>query len=225
MRHTTGAALLASMLLAVAGGAAAQDSASAGVSRAPPRPPRLTVTLPNDPGSGSPVVRATGVFGDGVFAGALRDGFPVRLQYRLELWRSSTLFDRLEREQAWLALAQYDPLNGRYTLTRTGGGVETFTSLEALAQAIAVAYTVDLPQPEGRGRARYYYVATLDIESLSLSELEEVERWLRGDLGRALTHEGDVGGALGRGARRLLVRFSGLPSRRLEARTPLFANR
>lgn len=187
-----------------------------------PEPLRLTITLPPEPGVGSPVVRATGMLRDAVFAGALRDGFPIRFQFRLELWRASALFDRLEREQNWLALAERDPLSGTFTLTRDGGSEEEFTGLDGLAVALAVPYTVDLPLPR-RGRSRYYYVASLDVESLSLSELEEVERWLRGDLGRAITREGDFGSALERGARRLLIRFSGLPRRRLEARSPVFA--
>lgn len=187
----------------------------------PTVPLRLTVTLPDDPGASAPVVRATGLLSDAVFAGALRDGFPVRFQFRLELWRASTLFDRLEREQEWFALAQLDPLNGVYTLIRNDGSEEQFAALGALQAALTVPYTVDLPLPERR-RSRYYYVASLSIESLSLSELEEVERWLKGDLGRAITREGDVGSALERGARRLLIRFSGLPRRRLEARTAIF---
>lgn len=195
------------------------------VPAAPPTPPvplRLAVALPPEPGAASPVVTASGLLHDAVFAGALRDGFPVRFQFRLELWRASRLFDRLEREQNWFVLAQLDPLTGVYSLTRSDGTEQAFGNLEGLQRALAVTYTVDLPFPQGRQRTRYYYLASLSIESLSLSELEEVERWLRGDLGRAITREGDFGGALERGARRLLIRFSGLPRRRLEARTPVF---
>jgi hypothetical protein len=189
---------------------------------APPVPLRLAVALPPEPGTASPVVTASGLLHDAVFAGALRDGFPVRFQFRLELWRASRLFDRLEREQDWFVLAQLDPLTGVYTLARNDGIEQSFANLEGLQRALAVPYTVDLPFPARGGRTRYYYLASLSIESLSLSELEEVERWLRGDLGRAITREGDFGGALERGARRLLIRFSGLPRRRLEARTPVF---
>lgn len=219
MRLTTGAALLASLLLAPARSAAAQDTLP------PDEPaghPHLSLILPEHPGEEPPVVRASGLFRDSVFPGALRDGFSVRLNYHLELWRSGTLFDHLEREQTWLALVQLDPLNGRYTLTQPGGVVTHFGTLDSLAAAVSVPYRVELPLPGRHDDARFYYVATLDVESLSLSELEEVESWLRGDLGHELAHEGDVGGALGRGARRLLLRLSGLPSRRLEARSPVF---
>ena len=189
---------------------------------APPVPLRLTVSLPPQPGTASPVVSATGLLHDVVFAGALRDGFPVRFHFRLELWRASRLFDRLEREQDWFVLAQLDPLTGVFTLTRSDGVEHELANLEGLQRALTAPYAVDLPFPQRGAGTRYYYVASLNIESLSLSELDEVERWLRGDLGRAITREGDFGGALERGARRLLIRFSGLPRRRLEARTPVF---
>jgi hypothetical protein len=209
----------------MAGGAVAQERPPAPAADLPPPPPqpiRLTITLPDTPGVGSPVVRATGLLRDAVFPAALRDGFPVRFHFRLELWRVSRLFHRLEREQEWLALAELDPLSGVYSLTRSGGEEEQYATLDGIADALARTYTVELPLPARASRTRYYYVALLSIESLSISELEEVERWLRGDLGRAITREGDVGGALERGARRLLIRFSGLPHRRLEARSPTF---
>jgi hypothetical protein len=159
---------------------------------------------------------------DGVFDAALHNGFPVRYHFRLELWRDRGLLDKLERDVAWDALARLDPLTGEYSLIRSGGTEETFTTVEAMGQALSTAFTVGLlPEASSRGH-RYYYVASLEIESLSLSELEEVERWLRGDLGRAISRRGDVGDALGRGARRLLIRFSGLPRRKLEARTDTF---
>lgn len=193
--------------------------------RTPERPasPRLSVELRRgDDGSlEAPLVRATDVLGDGVFAGALRDGFPVALHFRLGLWRDAALFDRFQREVSWEAVVRLDPLTNEYDLLRTGGTVEHFATFAALERALATPFTVDVLPPAGSGD-RFYMVATLDIASLSLSELEEVERWLKGDLGRAITERGDVGNALSRGARRLLIRFSGLPRRRLEARTETF---
>ncbi len=189
-----------------------------------PDPPRLTLEAPRGAEGEirSPVVRALHLMDDGIFDAALHNGFPVRYHFRLELWRDQTIFDHLERDVAWDALVRLDPLTNEYTLIRSGGTEETFTTPEAMGQALGTAFTVDLPPPPGQRGRRYYYVASLVIESLSLSELEEVERWLRGDLGRAIEHRGDVGDALSRGARRLLIRFSGLPRRQLEARTESF---
>jgi len=55
-----------------------------------------------------------------------------------------------------------------------------------------------------------------------VSDLDELRRWLRGDLGAAVGEGEEVGSALGRGFRRLLVRALGLPVQRYQARTPTF---
>ncbi|HEX7050775.1 MAG TPA: hypothetical protein VF188_11275, partial [Longimicrobiales bacterium] len=69
---------------------------------------------------------------------------------------------------------------------------------------------------------RYYYTATLELETLSLSDLEELERWLEGELEPAVSGEGSVPGALGQGMKRLLIRVLGLPARTFEARSEMF---
>ena len=187
-----------------------------------PAAPRLSVTVTRDAEGAlrPPVVRATGRLLGGPFAGALHDGFPVRLRFRLELRRSVRILpDRLESDVAWDAVVLLDPLTNEYALVRSGGSEEHFTTERDLEHALAVPFTVDLMP---RGRDQYYYLASLEIESLSLSELDEAERWLSGDFGSALAGRGDVGNALGRGVRRLLVRLSGLPRLRLESRSAFF---
>ncbi len=192
--------------------------------RAPPVPPRLSVALARDSADGlqPPVVRAEHLLQDGVFDGALRNGFSVRFHFRLELWRKATLFDHLERDAEWDAVVRLDPLTGEFDLIRTGGDVEHYTAMNAVTRALARSFTVELLPPAAGADTRYYYVATLEIASLSQSELDEVERWLRGDVGPAISSRGGLAGALAVGARRLLIRLSGLPHRRLEARSATF---
>ena len=187
------------------------------------QPPHLSITSSGarQAALAPPVVRAEHLLDDGVFDAALRNGFPVRYHFRLELWRKAFLFDRLQRDAEWDAVVRLDPLTGEYDLIRSGATVEHFTTVGNVSRALATPFTVDLLPPAGSGE-RYYYITTLDIESLSEGELEEVERWLRGDVGPEMSPQGNLGDALARGARRLLIRFSGLPRRRLEARTPAF---
>ena len=213
-----GAGLLVAVLVGAAGTAGAQQAADTS------RAARLVVELRRD-SSGNlapPRVRATGLFADGVFEGALRHGFPVRLAFRLELWQDRSLVDRLEGNALWDALIVLDPVANRYDLVRSGETVERFSDLAGLTGALATPFGVDLLPPPRHGADRFYYVATLDIETLSVSDLEEVERWLRGDLGRAITRRGDVADAFSRGARLAMIRLSGLPHRSFEARTPSF---
>ena len=212
------ALLLPAVLAAVVAAAGAQappDSAPAG-------PPRIAVSVARDAEGGlrPPVVRAGGALAGGVFAGALHDGFPVRYDFRLELRRSVRILpDRLESQVEWEAIVLLDPLTNEYDLVRSSGGEEHFSSQSALERALAVPFSVDLMP---RGGAQYYYVASLLIESLSLSELDEAERWLRGDLAPALSTKGDVSNSLGRGVQRLLVRLSGLPRLGIESRSAYF---
>jgi hypothetical protein len=215
-----GAGLLLALTCA-AGAARAQEVRSSEQRVAP----RLAVELRRgeDGALAPPLVRAADLLGDGVFESALRNGFPVGFHFRLNLWKDGTLFDHHQGEVAWDAAVRLDPLTGEYDLLRSGGTVEHFTEIARVERALETPFTVDLLPPAGSSGDRFYYVATLDIESLSLSELEEVERWLRGDLGRAIARRGDVGNALSRGARRLLIQFSGLPRRHIETRTATFA--
>ena len=213
------ARLLVATLLSATPMARAQEVAEP----AAPVTPQLSLTLlPGPPAApDSVVVQAQHLLQDGVFDGALRNGFPVRFHFTLELWRTATLFDRLDHDASWDAVVRLDPLTGEYDLIRTGGTIEHFTSVAAASHALATRFKVDLLPPHGTG-ARYYYLATLDITSLSLTELEEVERWLTGDVGPAIKSRGNIADALANGARRLLIRFSGLPRRRLEKRSPPF---
>jgi hypothetical protein len=167
---------------------------------------------------GGCLVRTRHLMADGVFEGAMRNGFPVRFTFRVALWRDGRFLDSEERSATWDVVTLLDPVTNEYALIRSGGVVETFADSSHLDEAMAVPSAVELA-PEQPG-ARYYCQVALDMESLSVSEVQEVERWLRGDLGRALTARGDVGDALSRGARLVLVRLSGLPHRRLETRTP-----
>jgi len=201
-------------MLAAAGAVRAQDDVAGG--------PRLTITLPRDSFDAvrPPIVQATGAPGDPFF-GALRNGFPVRLEFELQLWRDGRLVDHLERTARWQAVVILDPLRQSYELLRAGGsGPEIFADRGSLEAALATPFAVDLLPARPRN-SRYYYIATLTIDALSVSELEEIERWLRGDLGPAIGGR-DVNNALSRGARLLMIRLSGLPRRQLEARSQEF---
>jgi len=56
------------------------------------------------------------------------------------------------------------------------------------------------------------------VTTLNDTDLEELTRWLKGS-------DGNLGGALTRGAQRLLVRIAGLPRLTLEARSETFNRR
>ena len=202
-----GPILCAGALLA---GAAAVPSAAA-------QAPSLTVTLQ----SAVPRVQSTGLLADGRFIALMRSGFPLRLHYRLELWKvRASWFDQFVREASWDAVARHDPLADDFVLIRTGGSVTRYATPEELARALDIAYSVTL-RPAGGARGRFYFLCRLDVTTLNDSDLEELSRWLKGDVGPAVSGEGNFGGALARGAQRVLVRIAGLPRQRLEARSSI----
>jgi hypothetical protein len=75
--------------------------------------------------------------------------------------------------------------------------------------------------PAKRGQ-RSYYNLVLEIETLSLTELDEVEQWLRGEVKPAVRGKKNPGTAVSRGVRTLMVRLLGGERRRYEARSGTF---
>src|SRR5439155_25928 len=55
--------------------------------------------------------------------------------------------------------------------------------------------------------------------ALNDTDLEELTRWLKGDVSPAVSGRGSVGSALTRGAQRIIVRIAGLPRLTLESRS------
>src|SRR5215213_769547 len=184
---------------------------------------RLTVRLAADStasGSRAPVVRSENLLGDGRWLSALRSGLPVRLHYRVEVWRSrGGWFDAFERQAEWDVVLRHEPLLDQYTvLTIFSGRVQErrYATLDALTAALAFAYQISV-RPAVAGR--YYYTASMEISTLSDSDLDELQRFLEGDLGEVAQGDEGAGNALGRGATRFLLRLAGLPSLRLEVRS------
>jgi len=191
-----------------------------------PQSVRLTVRLAGDSavtGSRAPVVRSENLLGDGRWLSALRSGLPVRLHYRVEVWRSrGGWFDAFERQAEWDVVLRHEPLLDQYTvLTLVGGRAQErrYATLDALSAALAFAYQVSV-RPGQPGR--YYYTASLGISTLSDSDLDELQRFLEGDIDDVAQGKEGVGDALGRGATRFLLRLAGLPSLRLEVRSTTF---
>ncbi|HXQ27979.1 MAG TPA: hypothetical protein VN848_01820 [Gemmatimonadales bacterium] len=170
--------------------------------------------------TGVPRIQVTNLLENGQFVSLMRAGLPLRLHYRLELWRSvSNWFDAHVREAGWDAVAHYDPLADDFVLVRSGGATMHASTPEALERVITVPYKVTLT-PSGPGR--YYYICRLDVTTLSETDLAEIEAWLKGEVAPAVKGGGDLGDAIVRGAQRVLVRIAGLPRLSLEARSEPF---
>lgn len=163
--------------------------------------------------------RPVAILADSSLGRAVQAGLPLRFHFELELWRDGLLTDALDGRASWSLVLYQEPLSGQYALTRSWdpGHEEWFDSLEEAAAALERWYQGPL-RPPNPSEDRFYYEASLEVEILSLGDLAELEHWLKGEAER----EGDIGGALGRGLKRLFIRLIGLSARRFRSRTETF---
>ncbi len=170
--------------------------------------------------TGEAVVEISDLFSDASLVDAVLSGLPLRIRLRVQLWKDG-FFDNQKGQHEWRASILFDPLTRRYriqTSERRGAQVEVNTLEEAQS---ALQLTLNIPlRPREPGR--YYYIAAVEMETLSLSDLEELQRWLQGELAPVVAGEQDVEGALAKGFRRVLVRMLGLPAKRFQVQSPTF---
>jgi hypothetical protein len=171
-------------------------------------------------GGYSPLLRVGAVLASAQLENAARSGVPVRIRIRVELWRDR-FFDQLVDSTSWSTVIAYEPISQQFFVRTTpaAGGVRRFHTFAAARSAVEGAYPLRM-QPTQAGR--YYYTSSLQIETLSLSDIEELERWLQGELQPAVSGQRSVPNVLGQGAKRLMLRLLDLPHRRVDARTDRF---
>ncbi len=177
----------------------------------------LEVAPPTAPGTGA-LVTATNLFADADMRDLVRSGFPASLSYRLEAWSAIGLFDDLEERAEWQIIVQYDPSAERYNVVRRQGGrIDDLGSYQTLASAQAVIERpYRAPLVPKRPGTRYYYTLALTIEALSVSDMDQLERWLRGVRG------GTAASAVGSGIRTLMLRMLGGEKRTFTEKSPSF---
>lgn len=173
---------------------------------------------------GPPIVASSGLLADGSMRDLLANGFPARLHYRLERWVSGRWFDDIKAASEWDVVLKYDVLGKKYDVVRVVDKkvdvLGSFTDIDDAENAAEGPYRPAIPLPK-KGQ-RGYYNLLLDVETLSLSDLDEVERWLRGELKPAVSGKKNPGTAIGRGIRTLVVRLLGGEKRHYEARSGTF---
>jgi len=167
-----------------------------------------------------PSVTLRGVLRDPALREAVQSGLPLRFHLRMELWRRGT-FDKLVASEVLEAAVARSPLDPGYTVetARTSAPAGTLAEAE---RAVERAFVFALRPGDGE---RYYYLATLDVETLSLSDLDELRRWLRGEARPAVEGRAPASRAVERGVRRLFTRLLGLPTRQYVVKSSFFTPR
>ncbi len=170
-----------------------------------------------------PLVRVVRVLDDRELRDLLGHSFPVRVHYKTELWTVGRFFNDLQATREWDVVVRLDPLAKVYEVARIVADQITFLGrFPALDDAAAAAerpFRVPITPPRGK---RAYYNVVIDVETLSLSDLDEVERWLRGELRPAVRGRRSPGTALGNGLKVLAERVLGGETRHFEVRSETF---
>lgn len=168
-----------------------------------------------------PIVRVNGLLRDRALREALQNGLPLRVQFRVELWRKADPFDQLAGVQEISRAMLRAPLGEGYTI-EDGRVQRRYLTMEGAEAALQAALQPTVRPVTG---GRFYYLVRLNVETLSESDMDELRHWLRGEARPAVAGEQPVGRAVEKGIRRFFVRMLGLPTRRYEARTPIFGVR
>lgn len=151
------------------------------------RAPRFSVAVvPAAALTDGPAVTSEALLSDPKIREHLRNGFPARIHYSLELWRKGSVlgvFDDQIGRMEWDVLVSYDPTTRFYNAIRRSlddkvredfGGYETLTSAEA---QIGKPFRIPL-HPSRSGQ--YYYNLIVDVQTLAESDLDALMQWYRG---------------------------------------------
>jgi len=185
--------------------------------------PRIEITLPTATAPMS--VRLRESIDGGRFEELLRNGFDVRVHLQVELWKMGRIVNDVVAREEWDFIVHFDQFDQVFDVARLDaqGAITplgTYRRLVDAKMALALPFSPSIGRP-GPG-PRHYYSVRADIETLNLNDLDELSRWLRGELAPAVQGRKNPGTALTRGLRTLVSRVMGGEVRRLEARSPRF---
>lgn len=171
-----------------------------------------------------PTVRTINVLSAGRTEELIRNGFPARLHYKLERWDAGTFVNDVRATSEWEFIVQYDPLAKSYKLIRATPQnavvVGEYTDLSDVDAKLGEPYPAAISLP--RTGEKSYYALTLNVEAMSLGDLEEVQRWLRGELRPAIRGRRNPGTVVSSGLRTLVVRILGGERIEYQASTGVF---
>jgi hypothetical protein len=129
-----------------------------------------------------PTVTTANLLADPNTRELLRNGFATRIYFRLELWRKGGWFDDRSGHTEWEILVQQAPTTKMYSSVRRQDNQVTESFGESATVTTAEAQ-FDRPfraplHPNRSGR--YYYNLSIEVQTLTESDLDALQQWLRG---------------------------------------------
>ncbi|MEI6740718.1 MAG: hypothetical protein WCK74_10475 [Gemmatimonadaceae bacterium] len=183
-------------------------------------PPRIDLRVPTNGSPASVAVRDA--LSEKPFDELLRNGFPTRLHFRVELWTTGRWVNDLRDVVEWDVIVQYDVIERNYDVLRSmRGGLTSLGSYARFGEARAASelpFAPALSLPAGK---RGYLVVRVDVQTLDVTDLAEMQRWLEGEARPAVQGRRNPGTAVANGLRTLATRLLGGEVRRLEVRSPM----
>ena len=191
--------------------------------------PSLDIALPPTPelATAGPVVTANRMLSSASMRELLLQGFPAQFHFRVELWSVGGWFNEFERGTEYEVYVHYLVLEKVYEVVQVvhdrGLPLGKFSKIEDAE--LAVARPTRVPIAGLASNKRQYYSATLEVEVLQISDLDELNHWLRGELQPAIGGKNNPGTAISHGVRTLVARLLGGETRSYEKKTAVFRGR
>ncbi len=190
------------------------------------RAPTLEITLPaaEQLARVGPLITATKMLEGPRTRDPLAAGFPARFHFLVTLWSQGGLTDQIERHAEYYVLVTYSAMEKKYQVVQIVNdrplSLGKFDRVEDAEGAIA--RPTRAPIVAFASRKKFYYRVTLDVSILQQSDLDEVNRWLKGEFEPAIHGQRDPGTTFARSIRILASRLLGGETREFEAGTPAF---
>jgi hypothetical protein len=181
--------------------AAAQSSLSVSVALPPPAARA----------SEGPEIVLTNLFVDSRSQGLLKSGFVGQMTVAVELWASHWPFDKPLKQVMWQRAVHYNPLTKMYTTAHQVADSTVrdgqYASLDDVRKAMSAPQRA--PIAALRGQGTLYYIVTVTIETLNSNDLQEVGRWLRGEVQPAIHGENNPVNPILHAGRTILSKLMG----------------
>lgn len=174
---------------------------------------RLEVRV--DSVTNAPAVQVHNLLDEPRWRDALADAFPVRLKWRIELWRDRTIIDQNVTHYEFDIVIRRDALLGYYFYTiiqprRAPTDFAPYTDAASFAGKVAQPIILNGFQPRTPGT--YYYAVTLRVSALDDDEFVEMRRFMGGG----------GGGSFLDAIRGSIMRLVGVPTQTLPQRSERF---
>lgn len=169
-----------------------------------------------------PLVQARDMLNGPRIREPLAAGFPARFHFRVDLYTEG-LLNQLERTVEYDMIVRRIALENAYEvvlLIDRPFSLGKFSRIEDAERAVGRRTRV--PITALRTTRKMYYKVALEVQVIESSDLDEVDRWLRGNIEPALKGRTNPGTALTRGLRSIAARLLGGESRQYDVTSPSF---